>query len=159
NAFGGFPWGTLGASQASVLPIVQLASVTGVHGLSALVSLVSAAAAALAFGRRRSTVMGTVAVGVLLVAVAPGGPVRLAASSLTRTGTVTRVGLVQGNVSLLEKWDARSRDVILSRYLSLSQQAIGAGASMVFWPEASTPFYFDTEGVLAEPVRRLAFQA
>jgi apolipoprotein N-acyltransferase len=159
NAFGGFPWGTLGASQASVLPIVQLASVTGVHGLSALVSLVSAAAAALAFGRRRSTVVGAAAVGALLVAVTAGGTARLAASALTRTGTVTRVGLVQGNVDLLEKWDPRSRDLILSRYLALSQQAIGAGASMVFWPEASTPFYFDAEGVLADPVRRLALQS
>jgi apolipoprotein N-acyltransferase len=73
GAFGGFPWGTLGASQATVLPVVQLASVTGVHGLSALVSLVSAAAAALAFGRRRSTTIGVIAVGVLLVVVARCG--------------------------------------------------------------------------------------
>jgi len=159
GAFGGFPWGTLGASQATVLPVVQLASVTGVHGLSALVSLVSAAAAALAFGRRRSTTIGVIAVGVLLVVVAFCGTLRLTASALTRTGTVTRVGLVQGNVSLLEKWDPQSRDAILSRYLTLSQQAIGGGASIVLWPEASTPFYFDTEGALAEPVRRLAVQA
>ena len=159
GAFGGFPWGTLGASQATVLPVVQLASVTGVHGLSLLVSLVSAAAAALAFGRRRSTTIGAMAVGVLLVAVAVGGTLRLAANVLTRTGTVTRIGLVQGNVSLLEKWDPQSRDAILSRYLALSQQAIGGGASIVFWPEASTPFYFDTEGALAEPVRRLAVQS
>lgn len=159
TAFAGFPWGTLGASQATVLPIVQLASVTGVHGLSALVSLVSAAAAALTFGRRRSTMAGVIAVGVVLVAVVVGGTMRLAASPLTRTGAVTRVGLVQGNVDLLEKWNPQSRDEILSRYLALSQQAIGAGAALLFWPEASTPFYFDTEGALAEPVRRLAVQS
>ena len=159
TAAGGFPWGTLGSSQATVLPVVQLASVTGVFGLSALIALVSAAAAALAFGRRRSTTAGAVTVGVLLVVVAAGGTMRLAASPLTRTGTVTRVGLVQGNVDLLEKWDPRSRDEILSRYLSLSQQAISGGAALVFWPEASTPFYFDTEGALAEPVRRLATQS
>jgi len=130
-----------------------------VHGLSALVSLVSAAAAALAFGRRRSTTVGVIAVGVVLVAVALGGTMRLAASPLTRTGTVIRVGLVQGNVALHEQWDPGSRDEILSRYLALSRQAIDAGASIVFWPEASTPFYFDAEGALAEPVRQLAMQS
>ena len=93
----------------------------------------------------RSTTIGAIAVGVLLVAVAFVGTLRLAASALTRTGTVTRVGLVQGNVEQLEKWDPQSRDAILARYLALSRQAIGGGASIVIWPEASTPFYFDTE--------------
>ena len=35
-------------------------------------------------------------------------------------------------------------------------QAIGAGAQLVLWPEASTPFYFDIDANLAEPIRRLA---
>lgn len=156
---GGFPWGMLGASQARVLPVVQLASVTGIYGISALVALVSAAAAALALSRRRAHVVGAVLVGVLLVIVAAGGALRLADGELTRSGQVVRVGLVQGSIDLLEKWDAGSRDAILNRYLTLSQQAIDAGAVLVVWPESSTPFYFDAEGPLAEPVRRLAAQS
>ncbi len=153
---GGFPWGLLGTSQARVLPVVQLASVTGVYGLSALVALVSTAAAALALTRTRSHVAGAIAVGVVLVGVAIGGMIRLSSSPLTKTGEVLRVGLVQGSIDLLEKWDPTSRDAILQKYLSLSTQAINAGAAIVFWPEAATPFYFDAEGALAEPVRRLA---
>jgi apolipoprotein N-acyltransferase len=156
---GGFPWGMLGASQARVLPVVQLASVTGIYGLSALVALVSTAAAALALSRRRSHTIGAVLVGVLLVIVAGAGAMRLAASPLTGSGQVIRIGLVQGSIDLLEKWDTGARDAILNRYLTLSQQAIGAGAALVLWPESSTPFYFDAEGALAEPVRRLAAQS
>ena len=51
-----FPWVLLGASQATVVPVVQLASVTGVYGLSALVALVGTAAAAqTAWSERKAT--------------------------------------------------------------------------------------------------------
>ena len=51
--FTGFPWVSLGYSQATVLPVAQLASVCGVCGLSALVALVSAALVLLVFDRTR----------------------------------------------------------------------------------------------------------
>jgi apolipoprotein N-acyltransferase len=44
----------------------------------------------------------------------------------------------------------------MTRYLSLSRQAIGDGADVVIWPEASTPFSFDANAPLAAPVRALA---
>ena len=154
----GFPWGLLGSSQAGVLPVVQLASVTGVYGLSALIVLVSTAAAALSLSRRRADRLGVAAVAALVIAVSVGGTLRLMSDALTRAGRVVRVGLLQGSVEQVEKWDPAYRDMILRRYLDLSQRAIGAGAEIVIWPEASTPFYFDAEGVLAEPVRRLAAQ-
>ena len=153
---GGFPWGVLGSSQASVLPIVQLASVTGVFGLSALIALVSTAAAAVTLARSRRHLLGAAGVGVLLVVVTIAGSVRLMASPLTRTGTVIRIGLLQGSVEQLEKYDPAYRDQILARYLDLSRQAIEAGAAIVIWPEASTPFSFDAEGPLAAPIRQLA---
>jgi apolipoprotein N-acyltransferase len=157
SAFGGgFPWGLLGSSQATVLPVVQLASVAGVYGLSALVALVGTAAAVVALSRRRADRLGVVAVATLVVVVGVGGTLRMMGDALARTGRVVRVGLLQGSVEQVEKWDPVYRDMILRRYMDLSQQAIGAGAELVVWPEASTPFYFDAEGVLAEPVRRLA---
>jgi apolipoprotein N-acyltransferase len=51
------------------------------------------------------------------------------------------------------------RDAINERYVNLSRQAISSGAQLVLWPEASTPYYFDIESAMAEPVRRLAAQA
>lgn len=154
-----FPWGLLGASQATVIPVAQLASVTGVYGLSALVALVSSAAAAIALSRRRSHRLGAAAVAVVLVMVVVGGLFRVAGETLVRSGEVLRVGLVQGNIAQGQKWDPAFRASIIEQYLALSRQVIGAGAQLVLWPEASTPFYLDAEAALAAPLRRLAAES
>lgn len=151
----GFPWALLGSSQATVIPIVQLASVTGVYGLSAFVALVGTAAAAVALTQRPRHRWAAAGVGLLLVLVAAGGALRVAEGSLVASGTVLRVGLVQGNVDLAIKYDPAHRDTIVNNYIGLSRQVIGAGAQLVIWPEASTPFYFDVDAAFAAPIRRL----
>jgi len=156
---GGFPWAMLGTTQAMVTPVVQLASVTGVYGLSALVALVSTAAAIFTLKGGTKHWPGAVAVGLLLVIVASLGMLRVTGGSLTRSGRVLRVGLVQGNIEQEAKWNPAFRETIMQRYINLSRQAISAGAGLVIWPEASTPFYFDSESAMAEPVRRLAFES
>ncbi len=156
---GGFPWVLLGSSQASVLPVAQVASVTGVFGLSWLVALVASAAAALALSPRAAHRWAAMGTGGLLLATATAGALRVAEGSLARTGDVLRAGLVQGNIDQAIKWDPTYRDSITRRHVDLSRQAIGAGAGLVVWPEASTPFFFDAEDALAEPVRRLAAES
>jgi apolipoprotein N-acyltransferase len=157
--FGGFPWVMLGTSQARVEPIVQVASLVGLYGLSALVALVSTSAAAMALSRRTLHLKVAGGVAALVGAIAVFGLFRVTGGSLVETGAVLRVGLLQGNVEQVEKWDPAYRDSILQRYLKLSQQAIGAGARLVIWPEASTPFYFDAQSDLAAPIRRLAAES
>jgi apolipoprotein N-acyltransferase len=156
---GGFPWVLLGASQATVLPVVQLASVTGVYGLSALVALVGTAAAAVSLRRRTAEYSGAAAVLLVLVTAAGWGAWRAGHGRLVTEGRPVRVGLIQGDVEQLLKWDPAYRTAILDRYVDLSRRAIGAGADIVIWPESSTPFYFDANSELAEPVRALAAQS
>jgi apolipoprotein N-acyltransferase len=156
---GGFPWVLLGSSQATVLPIVQLSSVFGVYGLSALIALVSSAAAALTLSRRSEQRRLAIAVALLLLVVAGAGMARVSRGTLTTTGAPLRVGLVQGSIGQAEKYEARLKEPILQRYIDLSRQAIGAGAQLVIWPEASTPFYFDADSASAAPIRRLAVEA
>jgi apolipoprotein N-acyltransferase len=154
-----FPWVLLGTSQARVLPIVQAASVTGVYGVSGLVALVSTAAAVVALTRRPRHLWAVGGVGVALVLVILTGAWRIAHPVLASAGTPLRVGLIQGDVEQVAKWNPVYRDPILQRYLDLSRRAIAMGAELVVWPESSTPFYFDVESALAEPVRRLSVQA
>ncbi len=156
---GGFPWVLLGTSQATVLPILQVSSVVGVYGLSALIALVSSATVVVTLSRDRMHRRGVGAVAVLLVLVAAGGMLRVSDGRLARSGSVLRVGLVQGSVDQAQKNDPRLRDAILGRYIDLSRQVIGQGAALVIWPEAATPFYFDADAALAEPVRRLAAES
>lgn len=154
-----FPWVLLGSSQSEVLPIVQLASVTGVYGLSALIVVVATTAVRLTIRRSRADWRNAALVVLLLVGVATWGAWRVSQGALTSDGRPVRVGLLQGNVPQKSKDDPALRDSIMERYIGLSRQAIGAGAQLVVWPEASTPFYFDIESAMAAPVRRLAAES
>jgi apolipoprotein N-acyltransferase len=99
------------------------------------------------------------AVGALLIVVMAFGMFRLAGSELLQRGRPLRIGLLQGNVEQVEKWDPAYRDAIVSRYLQLSRRAVDGGARLVIWPEASTPFAFDAQSDLAAPIRALAVQS
>ena len=157
--FTGFPWELLGYSQTPVLPIAQVASLFGVLGLSALVVLGNAALAYAALvgdrGRWRPVVGAALAV---LVAVGFGAW-RLRDNRLNEEGTPLRVAAVQGNVAQHEKWDARFRGRILDNYLALTVTAIEEGARLIVWPEAATPFAFESDSAGAAPIRRLARDA
>ena len=142
-----FPWVLLGSSQTTVLPIAQLASVTGVYGLSALVALVGTAAAALALRRDRRTVaLASRLTAAMLVDDCDVG--RVAAGTLRADG----VRIADPRRTSAGQRAPGSRNRIRhfgmpspSATSRLSRQAIGAGAQLVVWPEASTPFYFDLE--------------
>jgi apolipoprotein N-acyltransferase len=149
----GFGWAFLGSSQATVLPVVQLASVVGVYGLSAYVALVSTAVSVVALGGRRIVPIG---VAILFVGVAAAGVIRVQRGALLTEGTPIRVGLLQGNIEQAQKEDSAFRGMIIDRYMNMSREALAAGASLVVWPEASTPFYFDLEESWAAPIRQLA---
>ena len=159
TAGSGFPWVLLGSSQSSALPIVQAASVVGVYGLSALVALVGAAAAAGVLGRARVHRAGAVVVALLVGITALWGAWRVNRGELTHTGDPVRVGLVQGSIAQEDKYDPAHSVAIMERYIALSRQVLAAGAALVIWPEAATPFYFDLDAVLAQPVRQLAAQS
>ena len=153
---GNFPWVLLGSSQASALPVVQLASVTGVYGLSAMVVSAGVVIAILTLSRNRAQ-RRTAAVAALGLALIPvWGAWRMSQSDLLTQGVPMRVGVVQGNVPQAEKQQQANATVILDRYIALTREAIGAGSQLVLWPEASTPFYFEIDTYLAEPIRRLA---
>jgi apolipoprotein N-acyltransferase len=154
----GFPWAPIGSSQAAVVPVVQLAAVTGVYGLSALVALVGTAAAMLSLTRARAHRAGVALVALLVIAVCAAGAYRVSAGTLATSGRPIRVGLIQGSAEQDEKDDPGRADDILARYMTLSRQAIGAGAQLILWPEASVPFYFDVEATKAVPIRRLALE-
>lgn len=153
---GGFPWVPLGSSQAQVLPIAQLASVTGVYGVSLLIALVGTAAAVAALSKRRRDWLAVGGVALLLVAVAAAGVWRMRDARLNTAGRAIRVGLVQGNVEQDIKWNPKFKETIMARYLALSRDAITRGAELVVWPEASTPFFLDSDSEQAAPIRQLA---
>jgi apolipoprotein N-acyltransferase len=148
---GGFPWVLLGSSQAGVIPVVQTASLAGVYGLSALVAFVSSALALGVAGRGRARWMAPAAAACLAGGLAGWGAWRVQDGALVRGGQPVTVALVQGNVLQSEKWDKARAEGILNRYLTMTREGAARGASLVVWPESSTPFMFEHD-----PAGRLA---
>lgn len=142
--FGGVPWIPLGNAIVTLLPLAQLASIVGVYGLSLFIAALNTgfAATALASGRRRFIFAASTLTAILVVSV--WGGLRMTANELT-SGTPIKVGVIQGNISQTEKWNPRRAGMILDRYMRLSRQAVENGAQFLIWPEASTPFYFETD--------------
>lgn len=142
--FGGFPWIPLGNTMVTLLPIAQLASLVGVFGLSAVVALINAgfATSALAVGRTRVVAFaGTL---LLIGTVSVWGGQRMAANRLTQ-GAPVRVGLIQGNIAQVDKWNPARAGMIVDRYVQLTRQAVANGAEFLLWPESSTPFFFQDD--------------
>jgi apolipoprotein N-acyltransferase len=157
----GFPWALLGYSQVTVLPVAQIASVVGVYGLSALLALVSATAAygviAKASAAHRWSPVALAL--VLVIAGALWGSARVRASTLTRAGDPIRVAVLQGNIAQEDKWNPDLMDAITDRYVGMTRQALGDGATFILWPESATPFLLEQDVVRGEAIRRLARQA
>ena len=154
--FTGFPWELLGYSQTPVLPIAQVASLVGVLGLSALVALVNATLAYAVTsrdGRRWRALAGTA---VVLSGCVVFGVGRLHTGSWIDDGPQLRVAAVQGNVAQHDKWNPTFRDTILDQYLELTRTAVAEGARLIVWPEAATPFAFESDPTRASPIRRIA---
>jgi apolipoprotein N-acyltransferase len=55
-------------------------------------------------------------------------------------GEPVKIALVQGNISLAEKWHVDGRSGILKRYMDLSDNT---NADLIVWPEAAVPLYAD----------------
>ena len=154
--FGGFPWVLLGYSQVPILPIAQMASVTGVFGVSWLLVASAATLAWLIVGRGRSRPVAFLALMAAVVAIALWGWSRIGGERLLTAGRPLRVGIVQGNVAQDEKWQPTLSTDIFERYLQLTREVIGKGATLVLWPESSTPFYFGAPGPETTRLRELA---
>ncbi len=158
NAFGGFPWASLGYAQHLNTPLLGLAQYTGVYGLTFAVSLAGAGLAEWvrepAAGRRppRSAL---VAFGVVFALHALGA---LSTFSLAarEQGASIRVAALQGNVDPNQKWSDDRVAENLGRYLALSRRALEAGAQVVVWPESAVPGLIEFQFEIRDSIATLA---
>ena len=135
-----FPWAFLGYSQVAFPTLVQVADIAGVYGLSALLAFANAAAAEIFRDgvRRHAALTGLLA--TLVTFTVAYGVIRIRTLDALKGRTV-RVGLIQPNIAQDEKWRPGLEDSIVARQVVLTATAIGQGAEIVVWPEASIPFY------------------
>lgn len=153
----GFPWENLGYSQFTVLPVIQIADITGVYGVSFLLVMVNCVVFSLLVSLiyKRGISFQKMAVAFMLLGISLGyGWVRL---SLLKQGqdTAIKVALIQGNIPQDVKWDPAFLDETMKIYSQLTMETAPQKPNLIIWPEAATPFYFQSEKAYQGQVAKL----
>ncbi|HUD72193.1 MAG TPA: apolipoprotein N-acyltransferase [Dongiaceae bacterium] len=148
----GFPWGTIGYTQHAELPLLQAAAVGGVHLVSLLVVAVSAGLALLL--DRSATAVARLAgagllagVGLAAIAGAWSIPPRVEPAP----GEGIEVAAIQANVPQDRKWRRAEEEGIVAHLLAMTATAADSGATLVVWPESSSPLSFRRPVEAARP--------
>ena len=127
----GFPWLDLGSSQIDG-PLAGYVPVVGVYGVGFITVLCAGLIACGLRDRRRWPVSLA-----LLTLIWGGGWLAGKLEWVTAEGKPLRAALVQGNVSLDQKWAPQYRDEIVRRYATLTLEQ--NNVDVVVWPEAALP--------------------
>jgi apolipoprotein N-acyltransferase len=93
--------------------------------------------------------------GAAVLGIALWGNGRLANDVFVDLGRPVRIALIQGNIPQDQKWDDAHAENILHTYLAMTREAARQGAQLVIWPESSTPFPFQDDGVRGERIRSM----
>jgi apolipoprotein N-acyltransferase len=159
----GFPWGLLGYSQWQVMPIVQIADLTGIYGVSFLMVLVNVSVW-LIVGRvfhidtdRPRIWIAPVAAALLVGATCYYGTWRLPrVLALSREAPALTVGIAQGNIEQMLKWDPAFQEATMEIYERLTERLAQEGVQLVVWPETSAPFFFQVNDEWQARLKELA---
>jgi apolipoprotein N-acyltransferase len=140
-----FPW-YLAITQAWRRPVIQIADLTGPLGVSFLLILVNAALyeAWVAWRARRPLPRRRLAIALgLVVASLAYGQIRIHQVEAARAAAPKlKVGVVQANIGIHEKWRPELARDQLAVHQALSAQLERDGAKLVIWPESSYPYLF-----------------
>ena len=140
-----FPW-YLAITQAWVRPAIQIADLTGPLGVSFLLVLCNGALYDAYHCWRKQVPLPlrrlALAAGVLAAAFGYG-VVRIHQVEVARKAAPKlKVGVVQANIGIQEKWDPRFSAEQLAVHQMESRKLEREGAQLVVWPESSYPYLF-----------------
>lgn len=164
----GFPWLRLASSQLQYIPMFQIAGILGELGVSLLVIWINVLIV-ISWQSFRSGFPGlghavisrwwapttlfllvsfNLLYGFAMVE-------RLEAPDDVGANTL-EVGVVQGNVDLMDKWNRSKRDSTFVPYTRLTRRLASEGARLVIWPETAVPLDLPRSAKYLPVVRELA---
>jgi apolipoprotein N-acyltransferase len=140
-----FPW-YMAISQAWVPAVIQVADLTGPLGVTFLIVLVNGALYDLVRAWRKKEKLPRRRLGAALavMALALGyGQLRIHQVKARRAAAPKlKVGVVQANIGIHEKWRANLAQSQLRLHQQLSAELGRRGAELIVWPESSYPYLF-----------------
>ncbi len=136
--FTGFPWLTMGTSQAPSSPLAGYAPLAGAYGVSLAVGLAAAALAAIvaSFAWSRARYALVAGLGALFLV----GGLSRAVAWTEPAGPPVTVALLQGNIPQQMKWREEVRMRTLEEY---RRMVFASRATVVVLPETALPAFLD----------------
>jgi len=145
----GFPWGLLGTSLTPMPALTQSAAFIGVYGLSAWVVWMNLVTYKRLTSPTRAALVSLLAASVLL-------PLGFGVLRLKPDQPWFRVGIVQPNVSPLDKGDSQHRVATWTDMLRLSREAVARGARLLVFPETASLVDIERPGEFRDSLQALA---
>ncbi len=148
----GFPWENMGYSQFQMLHIIQVADITGVYGISFLLVLVNCAVFSLLIRlfTKEKIPFNEIAFSILLLTLTLAYGHKRLNDFKTPMGDQLKIAIVQPNISQDIKWDPIFLDSTMKIFHRLSLKTVSYHPDMVVWPEAATPFFYQSENYIKE---------
>lgn len=148
----GFPWNAFGYALTEPLALAQSASLIGLWGLTFIAVAVFASPAVLIDDRHVTPRPWIPLVASLLVLAVMGGygAIRLARQP-TQLADKVKLRLMQPNLQQDVKFNYAAKQMVMDKYLSLSDRATGPQSSgvrdstILIWPESAFPFFLTRE--------------
>lgn len=139
-----FPW-YLAFLQLPGLPFIQLADLTGVHGVTFLLVVCNTVVAAFVPypGQPEPVVrrlMGVGLVGLLLLQGSYGLWRMQQVTAAMQQAPPLRLGLIQPNMGISEKYGGLERKAQLDLQFGLSAATLNQHPDLIIWPESMYPF-------------------
>jgi apolipoprotein N-acyltransferase len=136
QGFLGYPWGMLGASQYTVIPMIQIASLTGVWGVTFLVTLCNSVAAwyvKAAVSRVRRGPAAVIVLAVLLAMSLGCAGVRAIGARSASSSETVRLALIQ------QDDDPRKSDyrAVFDTLRRLTDQTLASNPDLIVWSETA----------------------
>lgn len=158
----GFPWSNLSYTQGSYLPFIQIMEFTGDAGISFIIVVVNILLWQIWRNPKRRFAKALI-VGLLIVLPTIYGSIVMRSESNINQGEFgdIRIALLQGDMSIEDKWNPDNREYNFKLYDSLSMSAVAADSSidLLIWPETALPVYLLSSRYLTMKVSRSAQKA
>jgi len=151
----GFPWLTLGYSQARYPLFIQQAAIYGVFGISFWLVLLNVA---IFKALKKKRLQDLLVAFIIFIVPVIYGVVRPHANQKH----IARIGIVQPNIDPNLKFSRELRYETFNRLIDLSVQCahnaietIGDSLDLIIWPETATPVFLKSPGKYQDLVRYL----
>jgi len=157
-AMTGFPWNLIAAAIVDYTSLVQIDRVAGPY-LVAFLMLIPAVVVAWLITQRPQGIARILVIGGASIVLFVWWATGLVASKLVdrpNGSPMTRAALLQPNISQEMRWNDTNLIAIYKRMMSMTDEAIRAGAKIVIWPESTVPLSYSSTDFYRQSIEEVS---